>query len=121
MAPIGNFIRIAIQMGLPIVRAFATAYNQALANARKDGGAAAKEMMKKRSSGMTIQEATQILDLSPLPDVAKVEEAYKRIFTANEPDKGGSFYLQSKVYRAHEFLIGELTKPAEKPEEPKKK
>lgn len=35
---------------------------------------------------------------------------YKRLFEANEPKKGGSFYLQSKVVRARERLEVELGK-----------
>ena len=27
---------------------------------------------------------------------------------ANDPDKGGSFYLQSKIFRAKEFLDAEV-------------
>jgi mitochondrial import inner membrane translocase subunit TIM16 len=34
-------------------------------------------------------------------------EKYNRLFKANDPEKGGSFYIQSKVYRAKEFLDSE--------------
>jgi import inner membrane translocase subunit TIM16 len=30
---------------------------------------------------------------------------FERYFAANDVSKGGSFYLQSKIYRAHELLI----------------
>ena len=31
-------------------------------------------------------------------------QVYTRQFTVNDPGKGGSFYLQSKIYRANETL-----------------
>jgi len=33
---------------------------------------------------------------------------YKKYFEANDPDKGGSFYLQSKIFRAKEFMDEEF-------------
>jgi import inner membrane translocase subunit TIM16 len=33
---------------------------------------------------------------------------YKKYFDSNDPAKGGSFYLQSKIYRAHAALLTEL-------------
>lgn len=39
-------------------------------------------------------------------------QRYKRLFELNDPGKGGSFYLQSKVYRSKEVL-DELVSPAE--------
>lgn len=33
---------------------------------------------------------------------------FKRLFDANEPKKGGSFYLQSKVLRARERIESEV-------------
>ena len=111
---IGPIIRVVAQAALPLVRAFAVAYQQALVNARKGGSEAAKDMIKKKG-GMTQSEAFQILDLAEDAGAVKVESAYKRLFDANEPDAGGSFYLQSKVHRAREFLITELNQPPPKP------
>jgi len=31
-------------------------------------------------------------------------QKYQKLFTANDPSKGGSFYLQSKVVRAKEAI-----------------
>lgn len=31
-------------------------------------------------------------------------ERFKRLFDANDPNKGGSFYLQSKILRARERI-----------------
>ena len=35
-------------------------------------------------------------------------QRYTKLFDANDPKKGGSFYLQSKIYRAKEALETEL-------------
>lgn len=35
-------------------------------------------------------------------------QRYTKLFDANDPKKGGSFYLQSKIYRAREALETEL-------------
>ncbi len=34
------------------------------------------------------------------------------MFDANDPGKGGSFYLQSKVFRSREVLLKELQDPS---------
>lgn len=37
-----------------------------------------------------------------------VTERFKRLFDVNDPKKGGSFYLQSKVLRARERIESEV-------------
>lgn len=37
-----------------------------------------------------------------------VTERFKRLFDLNDPKKGGSFYLQSKILRARERIEREL-------------
>lgn len=37
-----------------------------------------------------------------------VMSRFKKLFDSNDPKKGGSFYLQSKVLRAREKLEGEI-------------
>jgi import inner membrane translocase subunit TIM16 len=41
-----------------------------------------------------------------------VEERFQKFFNANDPGKGGSFYLQSKIYRSKEALLQELNEVA---------
>ena len=38
---------------------------------------------------------------------------FKKLFDVNDPQKGGSFYLQSKVLRARERIESEVQKAAE--------
>lgn len=49
----------------------------------------------------------QILNVSKL-DPKEVEEKYQHLFHLNDKSKGGSFYLQSKVFRAKERIDHEL-------------
>jgi len=41
-------------------------------------------------------------------------ERFKRLFDQNDPKKGGSFYLQSKILRARERIELEVRNAAEK-------
>ncbi len=56
------------------------------------------------------KEAKQILNISDaeLTDVEKIEKNYEHLFNLNDKTKGGSFYLQSKIYRAKERFDQEL-------------
>ncbi len=105
-------------------RAFAEAYRQAQASsqysraqAKMGNGAAARANV---STGMTLDEACQILNVKPPgPGQVNIEEAterFKRLFDANDPDKGGSFYLQSKILRARERIEAEVRPAKEKAE-----
>lgn len=57
---------------------------------------------------MKADEGRLILGVEKDSPVEEVEERFKRLFRANDPENGGSFYLQSKVYRAHESILREL-------------
>ena len=46
-----------------------------------------------------------------------VMERFKRLFDQNEPKKGGSFYLQSKILRARERIELEVRATEEKAEQ----
>lgn len=41
-------------------------------------------------------------------DPEEIKKNYEHLFAVNEKSKGGSFYLQSKVFRAKERLDEEL-------------
>ena len=49
-----------------------------------------------RISGMSLEEAKQILNIKDL-DENILKERYEHLFNANNKSKGGSFYIQSKV------------------------
>jgi import inner membrane translocase subunit TIM16 len=87
----------------------ASNYQRAQAKVNGGSGASARASL---SSGMTLDEACRILNVKPpAGGQANVEEVlarYKRLFDANEPQNGGSFYLQSKIVRAKERFEREL-------------
>ncbi|KAL1554053.1 mitochondrial import inner membrane translocase subunit PAM16 like 1-like [Salvia divinorum] len=93
-----------IVMGSGImIRAFAQAYRQALANASKTGAAQeAVETIKRGSKMMTEAEARQILGVTENTPWEEIVKRYDKLFERNT--QSGSFYLQSKVVRAKECL-----------------
>ncbi|KAF8975548.1 hypothetical protein BGZ46_009048 [Entomortierella lignicola] len=109
-----------IVMGTQIVgKAFMEAYRQAAANAAKNGGhhaakggngsgssgskAAAADAIT-RKTGMTVDEAMNILNITKEADLAKIIKNYEHLYKVNDKAVNGSFYLQSKVVRAKERL-----------------
>lgn len=94
----------------------ASQYQRAAAKA--GGGAGGQASL---SSGMTLDEACKILNVKPpaggQASVEEVMERYKRLFDANEPQNGGSFYLQSKIVRAKERFERELGPMRQKAEQ----
>ncbi|GJQ88207.1 putative protein import into mitochondrial matrix [Trypoxylus dichotomus] len=52
---------------------------------------------------MSLEEAMKILNVNKL-DKVQVERQYKHLYQANDKSQGGSFYIQSKVFRAKERI-----------------
>jgi import inner membrane translocase subunit TIM16 len=59
-----------------------------------------------------MDEACKILNVGPSKmgqiDAEFVSERFKQLFDINDPSKGGSFYLQSKILRARERIEREV-------------
>ena len=102
-------------------RAFAEAYKQASASqqyakqsGKINGSGAANNFA---SSGLTLDEACKILNVKPpqggKTDMESVMQRFKTLFDKNDPTKGGSFYLQSKILRARERIELEVREAAE--------
>jgi import inner membrane translocase subunit TIM16 len=96
-----------------IGRAVTESYRQAAASqkyaqASQNGGGGGAFA----SSNITMDEACKILNVSPgkmgTIELEGVTERFKKLFDLNEPSKGGSFYLQSKILRARERIEREL-------------
>ena len=69
---------------------------------------------------MTLDEACKVLNVrvpkaepNEGADLEPVMERFKRLFDANDPKQGGSFYLQSKILRARERLELEVREAEE--------
>lgn len=119
-----NAFRIVTQVALVgsqiLGRAFIEAYKQAAAAnaARAVGGATGKEANNAltKTTGMTLDEANQILNVNKDASVEDIVKRFEHLFKANDSTSGGSFYLQSKVVRAKERLELELAKMAREKE-----
>ena len=106
--------QIAMEVGKVAGRAMTDAlrkeFNQGAQKAARASAAGAKKAVEdQKIAGMTIEEAKMILNVQELCPEA-IEKQYKYLFELNDKNAGGSFYLQSKVYRAKERLDKELEK-----------
>lgn len=92
--------------------AFAQAYKQAAsAGARQQASASAKAAAAAANGGIQLDEACKILDVDAKKgdlSMDKIMERYNYLFNINSKEKGGSFYVQSKVYYAKERLASEI-------------
>ena len=90
-----------------LMKAFAQAFQQARRNAGNPAQAAEK-IIKKQT--IDLREAREILNLEEgeETDLKKINSQYEKYFKSLDPDNGGSFYLQSKVFRAKEALEEEI-------------
>ena len=101
-------------------RAFAEAYKQASASSQYAKAQAKNNPGQANtfaSHGLSLEEACKILNVKP-PQEGKanmedVMERFKKLFDVNDPKKGGSFYLQSKILRARERIEAEVRMKAE--------
>jgi len=87
------------------VRAGLSAYQQALVNARKQGMTADTVKRAGGASTMALEEAYKILGVSAGTPREEVLARFRHMWKINEGS--GSFYLQSKVFRAMEAIDAE--------------
>ncbi|KAM4535897.1 mitochondrial import inner membrane translocase subunit TIM16-like isoform 2-T2 [Fundulus diaphanus] len=107
-----KYLAQIVVMGVQVVgRAFARALQQeyaaSQAAARARGRSGQQSAAASSITGMSLQEAQQILNVSTLSP-EEIQKNYEHLFKVNEKSVGGSFYLQSKVVRAKERLDEEL-------------
>ncbi|XP_037721532.1 mitochondrial import inner membrane translocase subunit Tim16 [Drosophila subpulchrella] len=110
-----KYIAQIIVLGAQAVgRAFTKALRQEIAAsqeaARRAGGGQQgdKSAESNLRTGMTLEEAKQILNIDDPKNVEAITKNYEHLFQVNERSNGGSFYIQSKVFRAKERLDHEI-------------
>lgn len=87
-------------------KAFMEAYRQASSASVKASAAAAS---RQQYGGIDLGEARKILGVENSQlNLEEAQKKYDYLFDANSKEKSGSFYLQSKVYRAMERIKGEI-------------
>ncbi|CAH0402423.1 unnamed protein product [Chilo suppressalis] len=118
-----KYIAQIIVLGVQVVgKAFARALKQEIAAsqeaAKRAGGGpeGARRAAANASTGLSLEEAMQILNLDKL-DPEHVKKKYEHLFTVNDKAKGGSFYLQSKIVRAKERIDVEFKQKEPKQEQ----
>eukprot|EP00164_Ancoracysta_twista_P003683 GFYU01004936.1.p1 GENE.GFYU01004936.1~~GFYU01004936.1.p1 ORF type:complete len:138 (+),score=49.07 GFYU01004936.1:89-502(+) len=99
-----------------VVRAFAEAYANAAANARA-GGAGAQQAAKHAAGRagarkMSVDEAHMVLGVTTETAPENMAKIYEKMFKQNDVSRGGSFYLQSKIFHAYEVLAEDRGLPA---------
>ena len=116
MAPFINIIvRLAAVVTPILIKSFADAYKQAAKNGPKMDFGKKLGVKANTKPPMTFEEATRILGIENAKskeeiEYPKVHETFEKLFSVNDPKKGGSFYVQSKIYRARECIESELLK-----------
>lgn len=68
----------------------------------QDGGEAPRSQAE---SGMTLEEAREILGVDEHADEAAIISAHRRLMQKIHPDRGGSSYLASRVNKAKRRLL----------------
>ncbi|KAK6172953.1 hypothetical protein SNE40_016505 [Patella caerulea] len=120
------FVQVVVAGAQVVGRAFARAlrqeYQASQQAAQRAGGGrhGAKKAAADTATGMSLQEAKQILNVSEVKDMETILQKYEHLFNVNDKSKGGSFYLQSKVVRAKERIemdLNDTTKKETKKEE----
>ncbi|GIY42919.1 mitochondrial import inner membrane translocase subunit TIM16 [Caerostris darwini] len=107
-----KFIAQAVILGAQVIsRAFARALKQEYAAtqaaAQKSHGSPREQVEANLKTGISLHEAKNILNIDKL-DPEVIQKHYEHLFEVNDKKKGGSLYLQSKVFRAKERLDEEL-------------
>lgn len=98
--------QVAVTGSQVVGKAFVEAYKQASSASVK---ASANAAAKKNVGGVSLGEARKILGIDDADvDLAEAKKKYDFLFEANSKEKSGSFYLQSKVYRALERIKAEF-------------
>ncbi|ETN69265.1 ribosomal RNA large subunit methyltransferase J [Necator americanus] len=94
-------VREEIRQSQQAATRYATKTGQSANEAKESANANAR-------MGISLEESLQILNIKTPIDPKEVEKNYEHLFSINDKTKGGSFYLQSKIYRAKERVDEEL-------------
>ena len=111
-----HLIKIVIAGAEVVGRAFSRALRQELAASQEaakrrsqtTGSSADSSVTEDLKQGITLDEAIKILNVDSKLSPEDIQKNYQHLFQVNDKKNGGSFYLQSKVFRAKERIDQEL-------------
>lgn len=109
--------QILLMGGGYVARALVQAYQQALVNSAR-GGAAGGAASRSIRGRVSAQEAAEILGVKKDAGLKDIYKRYDRLFKANDPEKGGSIYIQAKIHNAKQQLEKEALARGETPPPP---
>ncbi|GMS88467.1 hypothetical protein PENTCL1PPCAC_10642 [Pristionchus entomophagus] len=124
-----NAVKIALAAGEAFGKALTKAVKEEIKvsqqaaerQAASSGGATREDTRQSANAnarlGISLEESLKILDVKEPLKEEEVRERYDFLFKLNDKTKNGSFYLQSKVYRAKERIDEELINRGEKERE----
>lgn len=102
-------VRLILAGSQVLGRALTRAIRQELDSAKQAAVKRPQNVPPPLYTDMDLDEAMKILNVDEL-DQEKIEKNYKHLFEVNDRKNGGSFYIQSKVYRAKERLDQEINR-----------
>ncbi|CAJ0943194.1 unnamed protein product, partial [Mesorhabditis belari] len=117
-------VKVALAAGEALAKGFSRAVREELRasqqaasshTARQSTSEASENLAANARLGISLDESIQILNVKQPLDNKDVQEKYDHLFAINDKTKGGSFYLQSKIYRAKERIDEELRRKTEAP------
>lgn len=109
--------QLLIMGGTFVARTLIQAYQQALVNSTRSGAGAAGAARSLRGR-LTPEQAADILGVKKSAGLKEIYTKYDRLFTANDPSKGGSLYIQAKIHNAMAQLEKEAVARGEAPRPP---
>uniref|UniRef100_A0A7S0ZG57 Mitochondrial import inner membrane translocase subunit TIM16 n=1 Tax=Timspurckia oligopyrenoides TaxID=708627 RepID=A0A7S0ZG57_9RHOD len=108
--------QILVVGGGYFVRAFIEAYRQAL-QAAPAGAAGARQAAKSLKHKLSLEEAAEILSVSKDAGLKDIAHKFDKLYSANDPSKGGSQYIQYKLLTARNALYDHAIERGEKDED----
>lgn len=111
----GYLARAVAQTVVFCVNVVSKAFMQAYSKAQAGGGSAGTAARGAVTGGsrMPLDQARQVLNLEKAFTREDVAAQFEKYYASNDPDKGGSFYVQSKVFQARDTLLGDMKRQAE--------